>query len=207
VLFRDETKNENEWKRLYDEAEKYIKTGKHQFDHSIRHNLVLEKLSESYGKERAFEQIPLAAERRNQHFVEWSSAHTVFDLENRPNNVHPKHRFNLFPGVICERVIRSKTLQSQIANIQIHDVVGEGRYWIQADVFILCTGAVHNPQVCHLIIQFFNLGSVVSLDCLDPCQLWFWAIRSTGFQDPAGVFAIPGKLHHRADTCLLPDCS
>ncbi|KAL7278376.1 hypothetical protein ACG7TL_008356 [Trametes sanguinea] len=143
--------DEHEWDRLYGIAESYIKTGHKQFEHSIRHTLVLDRLREAYSNTREFQQIPLAAQRPggnpDARFIEWSSAHTVFDLRNRPNHDHPRQRFNLFPAVICERVIRDENDPDTIAYIQIHDLVGQERYRIKAKVFILATGAVHNPQI------------------------------------------------------------
>ncbi|KAI8970761.1 putative pyranose oxidase [Trametes punicea] len=143
----DDAADESEWTRLYDVAESFVKTGHTQFDRSIRHKLVLDRLQHSYGAERSFQQIPLAAQRVNPRFVEWSSAHTVFDLENRPNPDHPTERFHLFPAVMCERVIRSEENAEKIETVQIHDLISHQRYRIKAKVFILATGAVHNPQI------------------------------------------------------------
>ncbi|CDO68225.1 Pyranose oxidase [Trametes cinnabarina] len=147
----DDAADDKEWARLYHIAESYIKTGHTQFEHSIRHNLVLDRLRASYPKSRTFHQLPLAAQRPGQNpdarYIEWSSAHTVFDLKNRPNADAPKGRFNLFPAVICERVIRDENDGARIASIQINDLVGQQRYRIKAKVFILATGAVHNPQI------------------------------------------------------------
>ncbi|EJD34918.1 pyranose 2 oxidase [Auricularia subglabra TFB-10046 SS5] len=151
IVSGDPDKNYEEWGRLYDVAESFIKTGHTQFEHSIRHNLVLETLQDAFAGERTFRQIPLAAQRRGQDqgcYIEWSSAHSVFDLENRPNkNIDGgKGRFNLFPAVLCERVTRNAK-NNRIENIQIHDLYGGGHYRIKAKVFVLCTGAVMNPQI------------------------------------------------------------
>ncbi|KAI0631442.1 pyranose oxidase [Trametes polyzona] len=142
----DDAADDREWDRLYARAEEYIKTGTHQFDQSIRHNLVLDTLKESYGQERDFQQIPLAATRKTPTFVEWSSAHTVFDLENRPNKNAPKQRFNLFPGIVCERVVRNAA-NYKIEALEIREAIGGSRLAIKADLFILTAGAVHNPQI------------------------------------------------------------
>ncbi|KAH9850973.1 hypothetical protein C2E23DRAFT_734045 [Lenzites betulinus] len=138
--------NELEWGRLYTKAESYFKTGNTQFAESIRHNLVLDKLSADFRGQREFRQIPLAATRRSPTFVEWSSANTVFNLENRPNKDAPKERFNLFPAVACERVLRNGA-NTEIQGLEIHDLIGGDRFTIKADVYILTAGAVHNAQL------------------------------------------------------------
>ncbi|KAI8970760.1 hypothetical protein BD414DRAFT_501994 [Trametes punicea] len=147
IVKDNEDADNAEWDRLYGIAESFMRTGKTQFDRSIRHKLVLDRLQEVYGKTRDFQQIPLAAQRRSPRFVEWSSAHTVFDLQNRPNKDKPKERFHLYPAVLCERVIRSEDDNRRIKSIQIHDLVSHKRYRINATVFVLATGAVHNPQI------------------------------------------------------------
>ncbi|EJD34922.1 putative pyranose oxidase [Auricularia subglabra TFB-10046 SS5] len=138
--------NAAEWKRLYGIAHGFIKTGDTQFSESIRHNLVLETLQAAYSGQREFQQIPLAAERKSARFVEWSSAHTVFDLENRPNASDAKGRFNLFPAVMCERVLRDAG-NTKVTEIELRDLYTGDLHRIKADVFVLCTGAVHNPQI------------------------------------------------------------
>ncbi|KAI8970762.1 pyranose 2-oxidase [Trametes punicea] len=147
LIADSDTADDAEWDRLYGIAESFVKTDNTQFDRSIRHKLVLDKLQESYGGDRTFQQLPLAAERKTPVFVEWSSANTVFDLENRPNDDHPKERFNLFPAVICERVVPAEDDEGRIETIQVRDLIGKERYNIKAKVFILATGAVHNTQI------------------------------------------------------------
>ncbi|EPQ54178.1 pyranose 2-oxidase [Gloeophyllum trabeum ATCC 11539] len=146
----DNAADDEEWNRLYREAEQFIATGHSQFERSIRHTLVLETLRDSYNGTRAFEQIPLAATRTDpdSQFIQWSSAHTVFDLEDRPNTTHPGERFNLFPGVKCTQVIRNSE-NTAIKSIRVQDVTAPNSapVEISADVFILVTGAVHNPQI------------------------------------------------------------
>ena len=152
----DITKDDEEWNRLYGQAEEYIKTGHDQYAESIRHKLVLNALTDAYSdpklgeRKREFEQIPLAATRRSPHFVEWSSAHTVFHLENRPREDKPEdsERFNLFPAVICERLVRTADNQKSIDHMVVRDLISKDCYEVKAKVFILFAGAVHNPQVC-----------------------------------------------------------
>ncbi|KAL1739844.1 pyranose-2-oxidase, partial [Schizophyllum fasciatum] len=136
-----------EWERLYGLAEGFIGTGHEQYSQSIRHKLVLEKLKKEYENKRDFQQIPLAAKRLTPRFVEWSSSHTVFDLEDRPNKQNPKQRFQLFPGAICTQV-ECSTDKKKIEAVHIKDVHGSGdKYRVKANAFILAAGAVANPQI------------------------------------------------------------
>nr|P59097.1 RecName: Full=Pyranose 2-oxidase; Short=P2Ox; Short=POD; Short=POx; Short=PROD; Short=Pyranose oxidase; AltName: Full=FAD-oxidoreductase; AltName: Full=Glucose 2-oxidase; AltName: Full=Pyranose:oxygen 2-oxidoreductase; Flags: Precursor [Trametes hirsuta] len=147
LLVKNDSKADDaEWDRLYKKAESYFKTGTTQFAESIRHNLVLKKLQEEYKGVRDFQQIPLAATRQSPTFVEWSSAHTVFDLENRPNKDAPKQRFNLFPAVACTNVRRDNA-NSEIVGLDVRDLHGGKSITIKAKVYILTAGAVHNAQL------------------------------------------------------------
>ncbi|KAI9065002.1 GMC oxidoreductase [Trametes sanguinea] len=144
----DDAKDEFEWNRLYTIAESYVKTGNTQFNRSIRHKLVLDTLKDAYASVgREFQQLHLGAVRKSPTFVEWSSANTIFDLQNRPNVDHPKDRFNLFPASMIERVIRSDSDGETITEVRVRDVVMNETYAIKAKVFILATGAVHNTQI------------------------------------------------------------
>ncbi|KAL1688007.1 pyranose-2-oxidase [Schizophyllum commune] len=149
LVKNDVTADEKEWVRLYEKAEGFIGKGDDQYKESIRHNLVLEKLKQDYSGQRQFQQIPLAAKRVSPRFVEWSSAHTVFDLEDRPNQEHPNEHFHLFPAAMCTAIERSADNKS-IEAVRIKDLHGSGAaagYRIKAKVVILAAGAVHNPQI------------------------------------------------------------
>ncbi|KAL7278374.1 hypothetical protein ACG7TL_008354 [Trametes sanguinea] len=144
----DDSADEAEWDRLYKIAESFVKTGNTQFNRSIRHKLVLDTLKDAYASVgRDFQQLHLGAVRKSPTFVEWSSANTIFDLQNRPNADHPEQRFNLFPASMIERVVRSDSDGETITSVQVNDVVMREKYTIKAKVFILATGAVHNTQI------------------------------------------------------------
>ncbi|OSC97281.1 GMC oxidoreductase [Trametes coccinea BRFM310] len=143
----DDSADEFEWNRLYTMAESFVKTGNTQFNRSIRHKLVLDTLKEAYASVgREFQQLRLGAVRKSPTFVEWSSANTIFDLQNRPNADHKEQYFHLFPASMIERVIRSSDGET-ITSVQVNDVVMREKYSIKAKVFILATGAVHNTQI------------------------------------------------------------
>lgn len=146
LVANDETADDAEWDRLYTKAEEFVKSGTTQFEESIRHNLVLNKLRESY-EGRPFQQLPLAADKQeHQNFVHWSSAHTIFDLENRPRHDNDNQRFNLFPGSLITYLVRNSD-NNRIECAHVQDVVGNSEYEIRGKIFILATGAVQTPQV------------------------------------------------------------
>lgn len=154
VLNPDPTANQKEWygdagePGLYDKAEALIKKGDTQFDRSIRHNLVLDTLQKSPNySSRTFQQIPLACTRKSETVVEWSSAHTVFDLANRPNPQFPEERFQLFPATQCEKLVLKAGSQNEIEYAVCRNFQDGNSYQVRAKVFILSAGAIHNPQV------------------------------------------------------------
>ncbi|KAJ8469018.1 hypothetical protein ONZ51_g9263 [Trametes cubensis] len=215
ILIEDDTQeDDDEWKRLYSIAKTFIKTGHDQYAKSIRHTLVLNALTEAYPNaqdgvsQRKFEQIPLAATRLSPRFVEWSSAHTVFDLENRPNKNMKNERFNLFPAVLCERVVRTAANKKSIDRMIVQDLISGKRYQIKAKVFVLCTGAVHNPQI--LVNSGFNrsgrpnpskplpaelpyLGSFITEQTLTFCQTVFSASLIESIKSDLTIVGKPGK--------------
>jgi pyranose oxidase len=187
LVRHDESADDAEWDRLYTQAEKYIKTGHHQYDKSIRHNLVLDALRVNQTQQRTFQQIPLAAQRKTDDdpFIEWSSAHTIFDLENRPNQFQTKERFNLFSGVLVKHLVLDST-HSTVKAIAVKDISANQRYLVEADVVILATGAVHNPQVTSSVsfAMIYNL-----LMCKYSC----WLPRAS--VDSASPAPMTNRLH------------
>jgi len=77
-IFEDETLNQTEWDTLYCVAEQLIGTSTHEFDQSIRHNLVLKTLQREYPNRNA-QSLPLACHRYSEGspYVYWHSAAEV----------------------------------------------------------------------------------------------------------------------------------
>lgn len=78
VLFKEEQKDKDEWDVLYNAARSFIGTSEHEFDESIRHNVVLNALKKAY-PERGVQPLPLACHRlaKGSPYVSWHSANRV----------------------------------------------------------------------------------------------------------------------------------
>ena len=77
---------DEEWRELYLESEKLLKTNQSLFEDSIRNTIVREKLHETFDKELSESQVskeyypqnlPLAGERKNVEFVTWTGGDTI----------------------------------------------------------------------------------------------------------------------------------
>ena len=72
-----------EWDRLYTEGERLLNTHRHEFDGSIRHNLVRDTLAAEFSELKApynVQNLPLGVERRkdNPALVRWTGTDHVF---------------------------------------------------------------------------------------------------------------------------------
>ena len=90
TIERSNLLTDEEWDKLYTEAEQILKTNQQMFEHSIRNTVVKETLQSTYpelktGKDKP-QNLPLAGERNKEapEFVTWSGGDTVLgdDLIN-----------------------------------------------------------------------------------------------------------------------------
>ncbi|KLO05211.1 FAD/NAD(P)-binding domain-containing protein [Schizopora paradoxa] len=164
--------NVKEWGRLYDLAEKLIGTSRHEFDKSIRHNLVLRTLQAAYktsdvtlpdngwpteeaGK-RIFGSLPLACKRlRNPDYVFWNAADTIL----KSIYVDPKKRekLTLLTNTGCQYLeieipsTGEKTAKRARCYDYLHSAM-EGdntsaEVIVEAKYFVIASGAVATPQI------------------------------------------------------------
>jgi pyranose oxidase len=122
--------------------------------------------------------------RKSPAVVEWSSAHTVFDLADRPTEQFPRQRFNLFSATMCEKLVLKAGSKSEIEYAIVRNFQDDTSYKVRAKIFILATGAVHNPQL--LVASGFgkfgmtqsesripNLGHYITEQTMSFCQTVF----------------------------------
>ena len=145
LLDSDKVKSDLEWDRLYEIVEPYVRKSNTQYtNESIRHELVLRALQRRYKEEgRKFEPLPLAAERKTRDFVDWSSANTIFNMEDQRAGTAS---FELRSNTRCTRLERDEANNITCAQVR-YLLAGEERdYKISAKIFILAAGAIANPQ-------------------------------------------------------------
>ena len=100
-IFDEEKKDDDEWKLLYDAARALIGTSEREYDHSVRHNVVLNALKKAYPN-RGVKSLPLACHRlaEGSPYVQWHA----------PDNVsHPT--FSTMHTVHCVPDIRRSFYQ------------------------------------------------------------------------------------------------
>ncbi|HEX3832790.1 MAG TPA: pyranose oxidase [Solirubrobacteraceae bacterium] len=140
--------SENEWEELYSESERRFGTTQTAFSHAIRHQLVLDILTEEFGELEAPYQaqaLPLAVRRRtdNPRFVHWSGTDTVLGPL-----AHDDHdgRFDLRPEHICRRLALSVD-GSHIEYAEVEDLTSSRMLRVEAEHFIVACNAINTPQL------------------------------------------------------------
>ncbi|KAG6867362.1 hypothetical protein C0993_003834 [Termitomyces sp. T159_Od127] len=130
VIFEDATADDEEWKLLYNAARSLIGTSEREFEHSIRHNIVLNKLKSYYRdrnqklqQNREVKPLPLACHRPNgdpgsalgSPYVHWHAADCVFgdmfEKKNKQNSNGTKRgTFVLLTHTRCTRLYLDESL-------------------------------------------------------------------------------------------------
>jgi len=170
-IFEEEKKDDNEWDLLYNAARALIGTSEHEYDQSIRHNVVLETLKSAYetdkpeNEKRIVKALPLACHRiaKGSPYVQWHSADNVFgDLFTNPTkkNKEGKQRgvFKLLTNTRCTRFVMDPLSPGphHIVAVELKDLLADRQYtvpseetifYLKAKTFITAAGAVATPQI------------------------------------------------------------
>lgn len=159
MLDNDPSINNLIWDKLYNEAEQIIGTSIKEFDHSIRHVLVLNSLRAAYEKiepERVFKPLPLACHRLSDpDYVEWHATDRI--LETLFTDPSKSSKFTLLTNHRCTRVIMKPGKETkntvEAAEIRCLLPLGEGRdgqeptFFIRAKAYVIACGSVGTAQV------------------------------------------------------------
>jgi len=158
VLFDDDNdKDDAEWKLLYHASKTLIGTSEHEFDHSIRHNVVLNALRAAY-PDRGVKPLPLACHRLAQGspYVQWHGADSVYgDLFTNPTkkNAQGKQRgyFKLITNTRCTRLKLEPGNELKIGLVEVKDLLASRtnptNFYIRAKTHVIAAGAVATPQI------------------------------------------------------------
>jgi pyranose oxidase len=174
TIERSDIYDDAEWDRLYTAGEQLLNTHKHEFDMSIRHQLVRDtlqaefsELPEPYGVQN----LPLAVERRkdNPEFVRWSGSDTVLGpladghQDEEPFILREQHR--------CEKLVQSKDGAS-IDHAVVQDLQNWATYTVRAKTYIVCCNAYLTPQVLYNSgIRPEPLGRYLTEQPMSFCQI------------------------------------
>jgi pyranose oxidase len=140
-----------EWGRLYGQAEALLNTHAHEFDGSIRHTVVRDTLQAEFSElpaEYGAQNLPLAVERRkdNPELVHWSGSDTVLgrladgNQDEEPFVLKEQHR--------CTRLVRSGD-GSRIEYAEIQNLVEWRTINVYANTYVVCCNAYLTPQVLY----------------------------------------------------------
>ncbi|KAI6025449.1 putative pyranose oxidase [Pisolithus marmoratus] len=220
-IYEDETHNEEHWGCLYSIAERLIGTSTHEFDHSIRHNLVLNTLRQEYPN-RGVQPIPLACHRYadGSPYVYWHSVSEIFgDMFDEPNKVNgegvQRGAFALLRNTRCSQLRKKEgSVPYEIKDVVVEDLLKDKSlpeplpeirrfYSIKAKVFVIAAGAVGTPQILansgfggfpeqvNPIIP--NLGLRITEQPMAFCQVILRKTLIDSIRDPnnPGKFPIP----------------
>jgi pyranose oxidase len=153
---------EREWDELMGEAEKLLNTNQHSFDGSLRGRVIQGALAEVFDPElpegRKVGMLPLACERLNDSWVEWTGCDTILGPLADPTS--PFDGFELWPEHIC-RILHQengKVTEAEVENLR------SGKKWrISATTFIVAANAFYTPQLLwksnirpHALGRFLN---------------------------------------------------
>lgn len=157
-LERSDLFNDQEWDKLYAEAEERIKTNSTLFDDSIRQQLVLETLrAGEYGHgDRKFIPMPLAAEKLpDQTYTEWSCSATVFGDITRTVDRPGNSLFTLLSQTRCTQLVTSHIPGPGYGDVEgalCKDLKTNREFLVKAKKYIVCAGAILTPGI------LFNSG-------------------------------------------------
>jgi pyranose oxidase len=146
---RSDAYDEAEWNRLYDGAEQLLNTHRHEFDDSVRHNVVRDALQAEYtelAEPYQVQNLPLAVQRRTDQpeFVTWTGTDTVFGplldgpLDREPFILRAEHR--------CNRLVTTDGGAS-IAYAEVQDLAGWRQVRVKANAYVVACNAYLTPQV------------------------------------------------------------
>ena len=154
TMERSDMYSDEEWGRLYDAGEQLLNTHKHEFDDSIRHQVVRDALAGEFtelAEPYNVQNLPLAVERRkdNPRFVHWSGTDTV--LGPLADGLQDQEPFILKDQHRCYRLVQTPD-GSGISHAEIQNLSEWSTYNVKATTYIVCCNAYLTPQV------LFNSG-------------------------------------------------
>ncbi|KAF4845426.1 Pyranose 2-oxidase [Colletotrichum siamense] len=147
-LERSDLFSDNEWDALYTRAEKLLWTDNTLFDDSIHQQLVKTVLAKAYDQEESGRQVlsmPLCGKRtaKNKNYVEWACTATILGDLAEPGCQNLQ--FELRANTQCIKLEVNASGQVELALVK--DLLGEEEYYIQANKFIMCAGAILTPGI------------------------------------------------------------
>jgi pyranose oxidase len=130
-----------DWDNLYTEAEQRLNLHRDVFQDSLRHK-VIKRLLIKHGW--PVENTPLAAERKNKTYVEFSGADTVLGRLAEPGQ---SGRLKILQGHSVRRLQYDHLKHHRITSAVVRDLQTGEEKTIAADVFVVAAGWLHTAQL------------------------------------------------------------
>ncbi|KAL0061207.1 hypothetical protein AAF712_011966 [Marasmius tenuissimus] len=192
---------------LLQQSGKLLNVHEHEYDHSIRQNLVKKALQNAMDTEfrgRDFHPIPLAVERRkdNPEYVTWSSASTVLGEWGNAD------KFTLLTETRVTRVgqFDNKIPQADVPMdyVLIRDLNTDKDKVVFAKTIVLACGALPTPQILwNSCIRPPNLGCYLTEQSMAFCQV-IMNKSLVDSVDPKDPRVIAHKKKHPEDPLPIP---
>ncbi|KAL0953020.1 hypothetical protein HGRIS_007223 [Hohenbuehelia grisea] len=127
---------------LLDRAKDLLNVHLHEYDHSIRHQVV-KSILQGYLPDRHVDGLPLAVERRkdNPQFVTWTGSNTVLGAQAKNPN------FTLSPETRVTRLCTLNDEPGRISGALLRELNTDKDVIVIAKTFIIACGAVSTPQI------------------------------------------------------------
>ncbi|KAG5651605.1 hypothetical protein H0H81_008097, partial [Sphagnurus paluster] len=135
--------NKVEFDKLLQNAYEILNVHPNEYNDSIRHTVVKEKLLETLPASRRVQNLPLAVERRtdNPYYVTWTGSDTVLgDAVHNPN-------FQLRDETRVTRLVYDNLNPDIIKGALVKDLRKELNYVVRAKVYVVACGAIGTPQI------------------------------------------------------------
>ncbi|KAI0895300.1 hypothetical protein F4806DRAFT_503238 [Annulohypoxylon nitens] len=145
LLERSTLFEENEWKKLYSEAETLFDTNDKVFDDSIHHRLVKNVVGTAIkdDKDRTVKSMPLACKRPSPSttYIEWSCTATILGDLAGPDKKDPN--FDMKPQWKCDTLhITAPGGKGKVDGAIVVDLVKNEEWLVTAKKYVICAGAV-----------------------------------------------------------------
>jgi len=132
----------DEFDKLFKRAGDLLAVNEHEFDHSIRHNVVKKALENLPGEARLGNH-PLAVKRRtdNPDFVTWTGSDTILGTTDS--------RFTLKTEARFTKLVADPNDPNLVGGALLYDLNTGKDIFVKAQAYVLACGAICTPQILY----------------------------------------------------------
>jgi pyranose oxidase len=138
---------DNELDDLFGRSEALLRTNQVSFTESLRGQTVRQALSSVFDKDlpagRKVQMLPLACERRNSRWVEWTGPDTILGQLAEPDGF-ASGRFSLRPETICRRLLVNG---DRVTGAELEHLPSGRAYQVDASLVIVAANTFYTPQL------------------------------------------------------------